>query len=650
MIYSIFDLETDGLRDTATTIHCLSYQMIQDNEILASGTLTDYDSMRRFVSSQIVLVGHNIVMFDIPILEKFLNIKIQATLIDTLGLSWYLYSTENVHGKIVRREKHGLEAWGEELGVKKPVIEDWKNQSIEDYIFRCESDVRINTLLFHKEMFYLKAIYDNDMDRVNSLIAYLTFKLDCLREQEENPCHVDLKALERHMLKLTGDIEAKTEELANSMPPLKIYREIKKPTPERFFRKDDTLSMVGKKWKELQEENGFSEDITSFKQLIGVEKGNPNSSDQLKDWLLSLGWVPTYFKDSKSKTTGVVKKVPQILLEDKTMCPNIKKLYTEHPYLESLEGLSLCQHRKGILQSFIDNISEDGTVVASAGGFTSTLRLQHRKPIVNLPKVDVFFGEEIRGLIVAPDENHFLCGSDMTSLEDTTKQAYMYFFDPDYVTQMRVPGFDAHLDIALLAELVTSEEVQFFKDYKNKKIEKTPENERLYHEIGEKRYKGKRTNFACVYGAGPPKLMDVLNVPLDFATKLHTTYWKRNKAVKDVSANVITKLVNGNMWLYNPVSTFWYPLRYEKDIFSGLNQSTGVYCFDRNIAEVRKRGVKMSFQYHDEWMACFDRREITEEQVKQIIKESIEAVNENLKLNVPLGSSADFGLNYAQIH
>ena len=51
-----------------------------------------------------------------------------------------------------------------------------------------------------------------------------------------------------------------------------------------------------------------------------------------------------------------------------------------------------------------------------------------------------------------------------------------------------------------------------------------------------------------------------------------------------------------------------------------------------------------------EWMACFDRREITEEQVNQIIKESIEAVNENLKLNVPLGSSADFGSNYAQIH
>jgi hypothetical protein len=33
------------------------------------------------------------------------------------------------------------------------------------------------------------------------------------------------------------------------------------------------------------------------------------------------------------------------------------------------------------------------------------------------------------------------------------------------------------------------------------------------------------------------------------------------------------------MWLYNPVSKFWYSAIY-KDIFSTLNQGTGVYCFD----------------------------------------------------------------------
>lgn len=650
MIYCIFDIETDGLIETATKIHCLSYHIFQDFTSIAKGSIKKYSEMRTFISTQRILVGHNIVLFDIPILEKFLEIKIEAKLIDTLGLSWYLYSTENRNGKISKREKHGLESWGEELGVEKPPIADWKNLTSKEYIFRCEADVEINTLLFHKEMRYLKVLYENNMEKVMSIISYITFKMDCLREQEENPCHIDKEALERHLTKITESIDEKTQELSEYMPLVRNYKTIKKPTAERFFRKDGSLSVVGERWSALQRENNLPDEVTSFDELIDVSAGNPKSTEQLKDWLVNLGWIPTYYKDSKSKSTGVVKKVPQVLMEDKTICPNIKKLYTEHPYLESLEKLSIYSHRLGVLQSFADNLSSENTVKASAGGFTSTLRLQHRKPIVNLPKVDVFYGKEIRGLIIAPDENHFLCGADMTALEDTTKQHYMYFFDPEYVKQMRVPGFDPHIDIALLAELITPVEASFFKDIKTKKLEKTPENMKRYHEIEERRYKGKRTNFACVYGAGPPKLMDVLNVSMDFATKLHTTYWKRNKAVKQVAASVITKTVDGNMWLYNPVSTFWYPLRYEKDIFSGLNQSTGVYCFDRYLAEVRKRNVKISLQYHDEWMGCFDRRVITEESVKKIIEESINIVNNNLRLNVPIGSSADFGLNYAQIH
>ena len=186
-----------------------------------------------------------------------------------------------------------------------------------------------------------------------------------------------------------------------------------------------------------------------------------------------------------------------------------------------------------------------------------------------------------------------------------------------------------------------------FEEMKNLPEE---EQKKLFHSITEKRYLAKRVNFSCVYGAGPPKIAETTGMSLKEAEVLHTAYWKRNKSVKQVSANVITKNVDGSIWLYNPVSTFWYPLRYEKDIFSGLNQSTGVYCFDRYLMEVRKRGVKISFQYHDEWMAIFSRNEFTEDDIRNIIDESIRIVNSNLNLNVPLGSSADFGLNYSQIH
>ena len=49
-------------------------------------------------------------------------------------------------------------------------------------------------------------------------------------------------------------------------------------------------------------------------------------------------------------------------------------------------------------------------------------------------------------------------------------------------------------------------------------------------------------------------------------------------------------------------------------------------------------------------MSCFNRNETTEEEVRSVVKESINAVNQSLKLNVPLGSSADFGTKYSEIH
>jgi hypothetical protein len=108
------------------------------------------------------------------------------------------------------------------------------------------------------------------------------------------------------------------------------------------------------------------------------------------------------------------------------------------------------------------------------------------------------------------------------------------------------------------------------------------------------------------------------------------------------------KTVRSQMWQYNPVSKFWYSLRYEKDKFSTLNQGTGVFCFDLWVREVRKQGIKIMLQYHDE--IAFPVLKGQEETVKQTLLTAIETVNKSVKLNVPLGVSIDFGDNYAQIH
>lgn len=451
------------------------------------------------------------------------------------------------------------------------------------------------------------------------------------------------------------------EKIANliEVMPLNIgYKDVNKPN--KMYRKDETLSVAGVKWLNLLAEEGLPqdyEDVVTIK--ISEEEGNPGSSIQLKNWLFGLGWEPRTFEYRKNKA-GDVKAIPQIYEED-GVCSSIRELYPIEPALENLDMLSLINHRVSIFEGYNTAMDSDGYVRAEIAGFTNTLRFKHKKPIVNLPKVFKFYGDKVRGAIIAPGPEYLLCGSDMSSLEDTTKQHYMYYFDPDYVSQMRVPGFDPHIDIGVLARIITQEEADFFKWYNDTKkdikeglsnhIFSEEENHKM-KDIGEKRGKAKTVNFAGVYGAGPPKIALSTGMSLSQAKTLHKTYWNRNKAVKQVAASVKTKTITlegeEQMWLLNPVSGFWYSLRYEKDKFSTLNQGTGVYCFDLWVRQVRLRGIKIMIQYHDE--IVFHLRVGEEDQVSAKLLEAIEAVNNSVKLNVPLGVSVDFGTSYAEIH
>jgi len=162
------------------------------------------------------------------------------------------------------------------------------------------------------------------------------------------------------------------------------------------------------------------------------------------------------------------------------------------------------------------------------------------------------------------------------------------------------------------------------------------------------RLKAKKVNFACVYGAGPAKLSITANISLKEAATLHTVYWQRNHAVKKVANGCKTKIVNGQKWLYNPISRFWLTLRDEKDRFSTLNQSTGVFCFDTWVKYVREKGWRLCGQFHDEIIIPVKKGNMA--YLTQDLSTAIQQANEHLKLNVPLYISVQFGNNYAEIH
>ena len=64
----VFDLETDGLLDDVSTIHCLILKDIDSGEII-SYTDNWPEGAKRLEDADLI-VGHNIIKYDIPVLKS----------------------------------------------------------------------------------------------------------------------------------------------------------------------------------------------------------------------------------------------------------------------------------------------------------------------------------------------------------------------------------------------------------------------------------------------------------------------------------------------------------------------------------------------------------------------------------------------------
>ena len=168
----MFDLETNGLLNDATRIHCLSIYWEKDDRLetfndepytanpkdlpMASGhSITTGIGWLEVAD---VLVGHNIIGFDIPIIKKLYPwFNPRGNVVDTLLLS-RLYHPNLLdidkqhawkHMPLQLYGRHSLESYGYRLNEYKGNFSkttDWKNWSkeMQDY---CEQDVVVTTKL-----------------------------------------------------------------------------------------------------------------------------------------------------------------------------------------------------------------------------------------------------------------------------------------------------------------------------------------------------------------------------------------------------------------------------------------------------------------------------------------------------------------------
>ena len=168
----VFDLETNGLLNNATRIHCLSLHWQQDDH---SETFNDEPYAAKpkelpmasgysittglsWLETANTLVGHNILAFDIPVIKRLYPwFDFTGDIVDTLILSHLyhpnLYDIDKKHEWKDMPTKlygsHSLEAYGYRLNEHKGdygKTTDWKkwSQEMQDY---CIQDVVVTKKL-----------------------------------------------------------------------------------------------------------------------------------------------------------------------------------------------------------------------------------------------------------------------------------------------------------------------------------------------------------------------------------------------------------------------------------------------------------------------------------------------------------------------
>lgn len=406
-----------------------------------------------------VLVIHNGICYDIEALKHFKFDTSKVKVIDTLYLAWYL--------DFFKEGRYGLEAYGELLGFPKPPIEDWENLTQEDYDHRVYGDIKIQKALWLKLCKQFAELYNipNDEYMESRVIdhyamKYIMWKGEQMRIQQENMWKFDYEKAAPMLKKIEFQINEKIEALTSVMPKVPVYATRKRPA--KPFKQNGELSSTGLKWKELTEEMNLPfEHADEIRVITKYNPPNPASPAQVKDWLFDLGWVPQTYEFKKDDSGE--RKIPQIYVKGSggEVCPSVQELAERYPEVGHLVGLGVLKHRKGMVANWLNN-HRNGYLTARAAGFTNTLRLKHAE-LVNIPSGRVFLGSQVRALLTVRDDANILLGSDLSSLENRLKFHFQMPLDPDYVKAQMSKDFDPHLSLALLAGLLTEDEVNFYK-------------------------------------------------------------------------------------------------------------------------------------------------------------------------------------------
>lgn len=466
----------------------------------------------------------------------------------------------------------------------------------------------------------------------------------------------DVDAAKRLVEHIKDEQETIRQSVEPQLPPRKLKKseEALYTLPKRPYKQNGELSEVMLKWLakhgvEACNDNQILWHNKQFYKIVGsvalpatmpMKLGN---QEDIKDWLLGSGWIPTLFNvkrgpDGKplrdAKTKEVIKSSPK-LQENGKLCPNLEAMQGD--LVKKVVKWLSYRNRLSVLEGWLGNrrLQFDGRLSAASAGITPTFRQKH-SVVANIPKnkEHVLLGKEMRSLFGAP-LGRVLVGFDASSLEDRLKGHFTHQYDGGaYAAKILSEGFDPH-----------------------------QENADLW---GIDRSIAKNGTYALGYFCGVKKLATTIKCSEREAAERHQAYWELNKPLKDLDDALGRHWeANGKKYIVGiDGRKVWSRARHS--LVNLLIQSTGSIVMDfagawmdralggLELVEHRRmyyhsrtgQTFRVGF-FHDEYL--YETTPELAEEVLDLGKQSIKKAGEYFKLKVPLLSEGKIATTWADL-
>lgn len=647
----LFDIETNGLLDTVSTIHCL---VIKDTETGEVKTYTA-ENMEEGLQSLMTgpIGGHNIIKFDLPVIQKLYPwfTYDRAQVFDTLVATRLIYSNlKDIDSGLLKKKKlpgplfgsHALEAWGYRLQMmkgeyaeefKKDFIEawgkeawvdgmEWENFSQEmlDY---CVQDVQVTHALYDK---IIAKEYSPEALDLEHQMAWL------MAQQERNGFHFDTaKAAELYavLVKRRGELERELKDEfkywyapdgPTRRPPKS--RKVWIETPDGGDKR-----RIKKKGKPAYFETGYYESYTEGAPYTKVKivEFNPGSRDHIADRLTKLyGWEPELFTD------GGKPKVDEEVMEKLDYPPC--KLLTEYLMVQKrlsqlAEGDNawLKMERNGKIHG---SVNPNGAVTGRA---THAFPNIAQVPAVKKTKQGILmggeggYGYECRSLFTVPP-GWLLMGADASGLELRCLAHFMARYDGGKYGKAVVEG-DVHTDNMNAAGLDTRDNAKTFI-------------------------------YAFLYGAGDAKIGKIVRKGKEEGRKLKSQFLRKTPALKRLIEDVKAAAKRGYLI---GIDGRQLHVRSSHAALNTLLQSAGALICKKWLLlleeELQARGLKHGWDgdyafvawVHDEVQIACRTKEVAEV-VAEAATACVAKAGEYFNFRCPLAGEAKIGNNWAETH